>query len=89
VRIESGHIYRMGPSATFVARRTGSCGLSSCGDPAFAARLYRAIAGFLSVRMRSIVQRLGYDKAVVASEDKLDMSLLARRPLIAAFPSPS
>jgi CRP-like cAMP-binding protein len=45
-------------------------------DPAFAARLYRAIAMFLSVRMRSTVQRLGYGKVAVASEDELDMSLL-------------
>ncbi len=46
------------------------------GEPDFAARLYRAIAMFLSVRMRSTVQRLGYGKATVASEDELDMSLL-------------
>jgi CRP/FNR family transcriptional regulator, cyclic AMP receptor protein len=45
-------------------------------DPAFAARLYRAIAMFLSVRMRSTVQRLGYGKVTLASEDELDMSLL-------------
>jgi CRP/FNR family transcriptional regulator, cyclic AMP receptor protein len=45
-------------------------------DPAFAARLYRAIAMFLSVRMRSTVQRLGCGKATVASEDELDMALL-------------
>ena len=46
------------------------------GDPAFAARLYRAIAMFLSVRMRSTVQRLGYGKATVVADDELDMSLL-------------
>ena len=45
-------------------------------EPAFAARLYRAIAMFLSIRMRSTVQRLGYGKATVASEDEIDMSLL-------------
>jgi len=45
-------------------------------DPAFAARLYRAIAMFLSVRMRSTVQRLGYGKATVVAEDEIDMSLL-------------
>jgi CRP-like cAMP-binding protein len=45
-------------------------------DPAFAARLYRAIAMFLSVRMRSTVQRLGYGKATVANDDELDMALL-------------
>ena len=45
-------------------------------DPAFAARFYRAIAMFLSVRMRSTVQRLGYGKATVASEDEIDMALL-------------
>lgn len=45
-------------------------------DPPFAARLYRAIAMFLSVRMRSTVQRLGYGKASIASEDEIDMALL-------------
>lgn len=45
-------------------------------DPAFAARLYRAIAMFLSVRMRSTVARLGYGKATVATEDEMDMALL-------------
>jgi len=45
-------------------------------EPAFAARLYRAIAMFLSVRMRSTVQRLGYGKATVANDDEIDMSLL-------------
>ncbi|HZP79399.1 MAG TPA: cyclic nucleotide-binding domain-containing protein [Pseudolabrys sp.] len=45
-------------------------------EPAFAARLYRAIAMFLSVRMRSTVQRLGYGKATVENEDEIDMSLL-------------
>jgi CRP/FNR family transcriptional regulator, cyclic AMP receptor protein len=49
---------------------------SATGDPTFAARLRRAIAMFLSVRMRSTVQRLGYGKATVASDDELDMSLL-------------
>jgi CRP-like cAMP-binding protein len=46
------------------------------GDPAFAARLYRAIAMFLSVRMRSTVQVLGYGKATVVADDELDISLL-------------
>jgi CRP-like cAMP-binding protein len=46
------------------------------GEPDFAARLYRAIAMFLSVRMRSTVQRLGYGKATIASEDEIDMALL-------------
>jgi len=45
-------------------------------DSAFAARLYRAIAMFLSIRMRSTVQQLGYGKATVASEDEIDMALL-------------
>lgn len=45
-------------------------------DPHFAARLYRAIAVFLSVRMRSTVQQFGYGKASVISEDEIDMSLL-------------
>ena len=46
------------------------------GDPAFAARLYRAIAMFLSARMRNTVQRLGYGKVTVVDEDELDISLL-------------
>jgi len=45
-------------------------------DPAFAARLYRAIAMFLSARMRNTVQRLGYGKATVVDEDEIDMALL-------------
>jgi CRP-like cAMP-binding protein len=45
-------------------------------DTAFAARLYRAIAMFLSIRMRSTVQRLGYGKATVSTDDELDMALL-------------
>lgn len=45
-------------------------------DPSFAARLYRAIAMFLSVRMRSTVQRLGYGKATAATEEEIDMALL-------------
>ena len=31
---------------------------------------------FLSVRMRSTVQRLGYGKATVVAEDEIDMALL-------------
>jgi len=45
-------------------------------DPHFAARLYRAIAMFLSARMRSTVQRLGYGTVTVASEDEIGPSLL-------------
>lgn len=45
-------------------------------DTAFASRLYRAIAMFLSIRMRSTVQRLGYGKAAVSTDDELDMALL-------------
>jgi CRP/FNR family cyclic AMP-dependent transcriptional regulator len=45
-------------------------------EPHFAARLYRAIAVFLSVRMRSTVQQLGYGEATVISEDEIDMSFL-------------
>ncbi|MEW6451555.1 MAG: cyclic nucleotide-binding domain-containing protein [Pseudomonadota bacterium] len=45
-------------------------------DTAFAARLFRAIAMFLSIRMRSTVQRLGYGKATVSTDDELDMALL-------------
>jgi CRP/FNR family cyclic AMP-dependent transcriptional regulator len=45
-------------------------------DPYFAARLYRAIAVFLSMRMRSTVQQLGYGKGVVFGEDEIDMSFL-------------
>jgi len=35
----------------------------STGDAAFAARFYRAIAMFLSIRMRNTVQRFGYGNA--------------------------
>jgi CRP/FNR family cyclic AMP-dependent transcriptional regulator len=45
-------------------------------DPYFAARLYRAIAVFLSMRMRSTVQQLGYGKAAAFGEDEIDMSFL-------------
>jgi len=46
------------------------------GDAAFAARLYRAIAMFLSIRMRSTVRRFGYGKAPVSTEEELDLTLL-------------
>jgi CRP-like cAMP-binding protein len=45
-------------------------------DPYFAARLYRAIAVFRSMRMRSTVQQLGYGKAAAFGEDEIDMSFL-------------
>jgi CRP/FNR family cyclic AMP-dependent transcriptional regulator len=45
-------------------------------NAAFAARFYRAIAMYLSIRMRSTVQRLGYGNAPLASEEELDLSLL-------------
>jgi CRP/FNR family cyclic AMP-dependent transcriptional regulator len=45
-------------------------------DAAFAARLYRAIAMFLSLRMRSTVQRLGYGNARISSEEEIDLTLL-------------
>ena len=45
-------------------------------DPYFAARLYRAIAVFLSMRMRSTVLQLGYGKTTVFAEDEIDMSFL-------------
>jgi CRP/FNR family transcriptional regulator, cyclic AMP receptor protein len=45
-------------------------------DPHFAARLYRAIAMFLSARMHSAVQRLGYGAATLAREDEIEPSLL-------------
>jgi CRP/FNR family cyclic AMP-dependent transcriptional regulator len=45
-------------------------------DPYFAARLYRAIAVFLSMRMRSTVQQLGYGKGAVFEEDAIEMSFL-------------
>lgn len=44
-------------------------------EPEFAARLYRAIAMFLSVRMRSTVQRLGYGGRP-ASQEEIDLELL-------------
>lgn len=50
------------------------------GDPGFAARFYRAIAIFLSERMRSTVGRMGYgdDSAAEPSreEDELDANVL-------------
>jgi CRP-like cAMP-binding protein len=45
-------------------------------DDAFAARFYRAIAMYLSIRMRATVQRLGYGNAPPTSEEELDMALL-------------
>ena len=45
-------------------------------DAVFAARLYRAIAMFLSIRMRRTVQRLGYGSAPASSEEELDVALL-------------
>jgi CRP/FNR family cyclic AMP-dependent transcriptional regulator len=45
-------------------------------NAAFAARFYRAIAMFLSIRMRSTVQRLGYGNAPASSEEELDLALL-------------
>ena len=45
-------------------------------DPYFAARLYRAIAVFLSMRMRSTVQQLGYGKSAAFEEDAIEMSFL-------------
>jgi CRP/FNR family transcriptional regulator, cyclic AMP receptor protein len=45
-------------------------------DAAFAARFYRAIAMFLSIRMRNTVQRFGYGNAPVATEEELDLALL-------------
>jgi CRP/FNR family cyclic AMP-dependent transcriptional regulator len=45
-------------------------------DAAFAARLYRAIATFLSIRMRNTVRRFGYGNAPVATQEELDIALL-------------
>jgi CRP-like cAMP-binding protein len=45
-------------------------------EPHFAARLYRAIAMFLSMRMRSTVQQLGYGRTGVFDEDEIEMSFL-------------
>lgn len=45
-------------------------------EPYFAARFYRAIAVFLSMRMRSTVQQLGYGKNIPLDEDEIEMSLL-------------
>jgi CRP/FNR family cyclic AMP-dependent transcriptional regulator len=45
-------------------------------NAAFAARFYRAIAMFLSIRMRSTVQRLGYGNAPASTEEELDLALL-------------
>jgi CRP-like cAMP-binding protein len=45
-------------------------------DPAFAARLYRAIAMFLSVRLRRTVAKLGYGSAAPSSEEEIDLAML-------------
>jgi CRP-like cAMP-binding protein len=45
-------------------------------EPQFAARFYRAIAVFLSMRMRSTVLQLGYGKGMVVAEDEIELSLL-------------
>jgi CRP/FNR family transcriptional regulator, cyclic AMP receptor protein len=45
-------------------------------DAAFAARFYRAIAMFLSIRMRNTVQRFGYGNAPAITEEELDLALL-------------
>ena len=48
-------------------------------DTAFAARFYRALAGFLSDRLRATVTRLGYGRAEPEEEstiDELDPNLL-------------
>ena len=45
-------------------------------EPHFAARFYRAIAVFLSMRMRSTVLQLGYGKGMVVAEDEIELSLL-------------
>ena len=60
-------------------------------DPHFAARLYRAIAMFLSIRMRSTVQQLGYgadrpssQEEIAASQEEIDMELLDKVHLAGA-----
>jgi CRP/FNR family transcriptional regulator, cyclic AMP receptor protein len=53
-------------------------------DPQFAARLYRAIAMFLAIRMRNSVQRLGYGDARPASLEELDAELLDKVHLASA-----
>jgi CRP/FNR family cyclic AMP-dependent transcriptional regulator len=45
-------------------------------DPRFAARLYRAIAMFLSIRMRRTVDRLGYGHGRPATHDEIEMELM-------------
>jgi CRP/FNR family cyclic AMP-dependent transcriptional regulator len=53
-------------------------------DPQFAARLYRAIAMFLSVRMRGTVQHLGYGSSRPATQEEIDMELLEKVHLAGA-----
>jgi CRP/FNR family cyclic AMP-dependent transcriptional regulator len=53
-------------------------------DPHFAARLYRAIAMFLSVRMRATVQRLGYGNGRPASQEEIDLELMEKVHLAGA-----
>lgn len=62
--------------ALVVPRRTLDDRMAA--DPAFASRLYRAIAMFLSIRMRATVKRLGYGSERPATEEEIDLALLDR-----------
>lgn len=42
-------------------------------DPRFAAHMYRAIAGFLSMRMRTTMNSLGYGRAGASLEDEIEL----------------
>jgi CRP/FNR family cyclic AMP-dependent transcriptional regulator len=53
-------------------------------DPPFAARLFRAIAMFLAIRMRSTVARFGYGGTRPAGPEEIDTELMEKLHLAAA-----
>ena len=62
------------PATVLSIDRTMLDAKTTC-DPCFAARLYRAIAMFLSVRMRATVKRLGYGPAAPSSHDAIEAEM--------------
>ena len=42
-------------------------------DPIFAAHMYRAIACFLSMRMRATISNLGYGKSAGSLDDEVEV----------------
>jgi hypothetical protein len=53
-------------------------------DPPFAARLFRAIAMFLAIRMRSTVARFGYGGIRSTAPEEIDTDLMEKLHLAAA-----